>query len=80
MKETLKKERDESQNLKRKYEEIISEIGESKAECQNLQSDKDDLILSASNIKIESKTTLAEFGKLQQRHQVLEVERDSLKS
>ena len=79
MKETLKKERNESHNLKGKYEDMISEIEESKEECQTLQSDKDALVLSASNIEKESKAILAYFGRLQQRHQVLEVERDNLK-
>ena len=44
MKETLKKERDESQNLKRKYEDMFSGVEESKAEFQTLQSDKDALV------------------------------------
>ena len=51
MKETLKKERNVSQNLKRKYEDMIGQIEESKAECQTLQLDKDALVLSASNIE-----------------------------
>ena len=76
----MKKERDESQNLKRKYEDMISKIEGSKAKCQTLQSDKDALVLLASNIERESKATLSEFGRLQQRHQILEAERDSLKS
>ena len=79
LKETLKKERNESQNLKRKYEDMISEIEESKAECQALQLDKDALVLSASNIDKESKVSLGECEKLQQIYQVLEVERESLK-
>ena len=74
MKETLKRERDESQSLKRKYEDMISKIEESKAECQTLQSDKDGLVLSASNIERESKATLSEFERLQQRHHILEAE------
>ena len=45
LKETLKKERGESQNLKRKYEDMIGEVKVSKAEYQILQADKD-----ASNI------------------------------
>ena len=36
LKETLKKERGESQNLKRKYEDMIGEVKFSKAECQTL--------------------------------------------
>ena len=59
---------------------MISEIEESKVECQTLQSDKDALVLLGNNIERESKATLAQCEKLQQRHQVLEVERDSLKS
>ena len=34
MKETLKRERHEGQSLKRKYEDMLSEIEESKVECQ----------------------------------------------
>ena len=65
MKETLKKERNESHNLKRKYEDIISEIEVSKVEFQTLQSYKYALVLSTSNIKKASKAILANFGKLQ---------------
>ena len=54
LKEALKKERSESQNLKRKYEDMISEVELSKAECQNLQADKDALVLSVGNIEKES--------------------------
>ena len=36
MKETLKKERGEGQTLKRKHEEILSEIEKSKETCQTL--------------------------------------------
>ena len=77
VKETLKKERSESQNLKRKYEDMISEVELSKAKCQTLQGDKDALLLSAGNIEKESQATLADFGKLQQGYQVLEAERDN---
>ena len=45
LKETLKKERSESQNLKRKYEDMIGEVEISKAECQTLHTDKDALII-----------------------------------
>ena len=64
LKETLKWERSESQSLKRKYEDMISEIEVSKAECQTLQWNKDALVLSISNIEKEAKVTLAYFGKL----------------
>ena len=36
LKETLKKERGESQNLTRKYEDILDEVKVSKVECQIL--------------------------------------------
>ena len=78
MKETLKKERNESQNLKRRFEDMISEIEVSKAEFQTLQSHKDALVLSTSNIEKESKAILAYFGRLQQSHHILEEERDNL--
>ena len=55
MKETLKRERHESQILKRKYEDMLSEIGESKVEFKTLLSDKDALVLSASIIEGEKK-------------------------
>ena len=57
--------------MKRKYEDMISEVEVSKVECQTLQEDKDALVLSAGNIEKESQATLADFGKLQQRYQVL---------
>ena len=44
---------------------MISEVEVSKAECQNLQADKDALVLSRSNIEKEAKVTLTDFGKLQ---------------
>ena len=50
---------------------MISEFELSKEECQTLQADKDDLVLSAGNIENESQATLVDFGKLQQRYQVL---------
>ena len=55
MKETLKKERGEGQSLKRKHEDILSEIEKSKEACQTLQSDKDALVLSISIIEGEKK-------------------------
>ena len=58
---------------------MISEVELSKVECQNLHADKDALVLSARNIEKESQATLADFGKLQQRYQVLEAERDNMR-
>ena len=55
MKETLKRERDESQSLKRNYEYVLSDIEESKEEFQTLQSDKDSLVLSVNIIEGEKK-------------------------
>ena len=49
LKEALKKEGSESQNMKRKYEDMISEVELSKAKCQTLQEDKYALVLSANN-------------------------------
>ena len=54
LKETLKRERSESQSLKSKHEDMTSEVELSKAECQTLQEDKDALVLSAGNIEKES--------------------------
>ena len=55
LKETLKRERDESQSLKRNYEYVLSDIEESKEEFQTLQSDKDSLVLSLNIIEGEKK-------------------------
>ena len=59
MKETLKKERSESQILKRKYEDMIGEVEVSKVECQTLQADKYALVISAGNIEKENQATLS---------------------
>ena len=53
MNETLKKKRGEGQSLKRKHEDILSEIEKSKEACQTLQFDKDALVLSISIIEGE---------------------------
>ena len=55
MKETLKRERDEGQILKRRYEDMLSTIEESKVEWQTLQSDKDATVLSVNIIEGEKK-------------------------
>ena len=47
LKETLKKERVESQKLKRKYEDMMSEVNTLREECQTLQVDKNALEISA---------------------------------
>ena len=56
LKETLKKERDESHKLKRKYEDMTREVKVSMAECQTLQADKD-----AGNICIKYKEELPSY-------------------
>ena len=64
LKESLKKERGEIQNLKRKYEDMIGEVKVSKVECQTLQADKDALVVSTENMERNSQATLVELGKL----------------
>ena len=78
LKETLKKERDESQKLKRKYEDVMGEVRTSRAECQTLQADKNALEISAENTEKSAQTNLAELQKLQLEHQMLKTERDDL--
>ena len=55
MKETLKRERGEGQSLKRKHEDMLIKIENSKEACQNLQSNKDALVLSVNIIEREKK-------------------------
>ena len=40
LKDILKKERDEGNKLKRKFEDMLNEVKSSKAELQSLQADK----------------------------------------
>ena len=55
MKETMKNERGEGQILKRKHEDILSEIENSKETCQLLKYDKDSLVLLVNIIEGEKK-------------------------
>ena len=55
MKENLKKEIGEGQSLKRKHEDILSELEKLREACQILQSDKDSLALSINIIEGETK-------------------------
>ena len=48
MKETMRKERGEGQDLKRKHDDILSEFEKLKEACQVMESDKDSLTLSAT--------------------------------
>ena len=68
LKETLKKERDESQKLKRKYEDMTEEVKVSREECQTLQADKDVLEIYVEATRKSSQVTLAELQKLRQEH------------
>ena len=55
MKETLKRERDEGQSLKRKHEDMLGKIEKSKEAWQTLQFDKGALVLSVNIIEGEKK-------------------------
>ena len=50
LKEALKKERDEGQKLKRKYEDMMSEVKTSRTESQALQADKNALEISVEKM------------------------------
>ena len=78
LKETLKKERGESQKLKRKYEDMTGEVKVSRTECQTMQADKDALAISTENTMKNSQVTLAELQKLRLEHQSLQTEKDNL--
>ena len=60
LKETLKKERDESQKLKRKCEYMIGEIDTSRKKCQTLQEYKNALAISVENTEKSAQVTSAE--------------------
>ena len=62
--------------MKRKYEDMISEVKVSKAECQILQADKDALVISRESIEKNSQATSAELGKLQLEYQSMKAEKD----
>ena len=78
LKETLNKERDESQKLKRKYEYMMVEVKSLRIECQNLQADKNALGISADNTDKSAQVTLAELQNLHLEHQMLKTEKDDL--
>ena len=78
LKENLKKERGESHNLKRKYEDMINEVTISKEECQTLHEDKYALVVSVENMERNSQATSAKLGKIQLKYQSLEDEKNHL--
>ena len=67
MKETLKKERGEGQILKRKHEDILSELEKLREACQILQSDKDALVLSVNIIEGEKKDLEKQIVEVEQK-------------
>ena len=78
LKETLKKERDESQKIKIKYEYMICEVRISRTDCQTLQADKNALEISAKSTDKSAQVTLAKLQKLQLEHQMLKTNKDDL--
>ena len=78
LKETLKKERDEGQKLKRKYEDMMNEVRTSRTELQTLQENKEALEVSAKKTEKNAQDSLAELQRLQLEHQVLKIEKDDL--
>ena len=75
LKDTLKKKRDESNKLKRKFEDMLNEVKSSKAELQSLQADKMSLEVAIGKTGTNAHDNLA---KLQQEYQDLKTERDGL--
>ena len=73
MKETLKKERDEGQKLKRKYEDMMNEVKNSRTEFQTLQANKEALEISAEKMEKNAQDSLAELQRLQLEHQTLKM-------
>ena len=71
LKETLKKERDEGQKLKMKYEDMMSEVKTSRTKFQTLQADKNDLEISAEKTEKNAQDSLSKLQKLQLEHQML---------
>ena len=51
LEETLKKERDEGQNMKRKYEDMMREVKTSRIEFETLKANKNALEISPENGK-----------------------------
>ena len=66
LKETLKKERDESQKLKRKYEDMMSEVKTSRMKCQTLQVDKNALEISTEGEEVPNFNTIFMTKKIKQ--------------
>ena len=69
LKDTLRREREESNKLKRKFENMQNEVKSSKEELQSLQVEKTSLEVSQESL-----------AKLQQKYQELMTEKDGLKT
>ena len=72
----MKKERDEGQKLKRKYEDMMNEVKTSRIEFQTLQANKEALEISTKKTEKNAQDSLAELQKLQLEHKMLKTERD----
>ena len=79
LKETLKKERDEGNKLKGKFEDMHNEVRASKIECQTLQESKMALEVSVEKNERDAHNSLAELQKIQLEYQVLKIENNVLK-
>ena len=79
LKETLKKERDEGNKLKRKFEDMHNEVTASKIEFQNLQASKMALEVSVEKNERDAQNSLAKLQKIQLEYQVLKIENNDLK-
>ena len=79
LKENLKKERDESYKLKRKFEDMQNEVRTSKAEIHTLHANKMTLEVSVERIEKDAHNSLAELQRLQLEYQVLKTDKNDLK-
>ena len=61
LKDTLKKERDEGNKLKRKFEDMLSEVKSSKAELQSLQVDNMSLEVAIEKRGADAQDSLAKL-------------------
>ena len=64
--------------MKRKYEDMMSEVNTSKAKFQNLQADKNALEIYAEKTEKNAQDSLAELQNLQLEHRMLKTARDDL--
>ena len=79
LKENLKKDRDEGNKLKRKFEDMHNEVRPSKIECQTPQASKMALEVSIEKNERDAQNSLSELQKLQLEYQGLKTENNDLK-